>query len=210
MPRPHAPSPVPIGAHAAMPADNLVGRDDLIAQIESLLGAGRDVLLLGPPDVGKTAVILALAGRGFDPVMVVDPFEHVTPRVAAAIRRGSDRAVQYLAATRSVDRAHLGAVRRIAWRFTTVRVPPLPLRLIRRVIAIECATVLLPEHLARSDWGTAVGHLAQGRPGLAIAIVRAAAGILERSGALPSPRLAYVDARMRSAGVIGVSASERR
>jgi MoxR-like ATPase len=39
----------------------LVGRDDLLAEISALLRQRRNVLLFGPQDIGKTAIIGAFA-----------------------------------------------------------------------------------------------------------------------------------------------------
>jgi len=169
----------------------LVGRDAVLAEIRRYLAQDHNVLLIGPRDVGKTAIIRALALHG---VLLLDPFMGVTPRAAGAIRRAMDRGVQCLAAARSTDRAELGAVRRLVFRFTSVRVPPLPRRWMRQLLAAELARQELDCDAAAPAWMSEVVRLSHGLPGLGVAIIRAAAELRARTGHLPSPRTALVNA----------------
>jgi len=171
----------------------LLGRDALLRAIRRQLRKRENVLLCGPADVGKTAVIQALAPREY---VVLDPFEGVTPHLAARIRRAIYRGTPHLAAARSLDRGYLGAVRRIAFWFTVVSVPPLGGRWMARLLARECRRLGLPSEAMSPRWTDAVLRLARGRPGLAIAMVRAAAAVREAKGALPSPDVAFIEARI--------------
>jgi hypothetical protein len=177
---------------------NLVAREALLQEISTLLQRGQNVMLFGPAGVGKTALVHAL--RAPD-VVILDPFEHVSPHLAAHIRRAIERGVVHLAATRSLDRKHLGAVRRIAFWFTTVRVPPLPARWIRHLVRCECLALSVPADAITSRWITAAVRLARGRAGMGLAIARAAARIREERGSLPSPAVAYIEASIRQAGI---------
>jgi hypothetical protein len=185
---------------AGNPHDSLLGRDDLLANIDSLLRRGQSVLLFGPANVGKSALIDALAPKD---AMIVDPFERVSSHLAARIRREMECGVVCLAAARSLDRAYLGSVRRFAWRFDTVRVLPLCGRWMQRLVSRECARVQLPGDVVTPRWRRSVVRLARGRPGLALGMVRAAADIRARKGRLPSPAAAYVEAAILSAGFTG-------
>ncbi len=169
----------------------LYGREAVLAEVRDYLARDHHVLLLGQRDVGKTAVIRALH---MDGTMVLDPFTGVTPRLAGSIRRVMDRGVQCVAATRTVNRAEMGAVRRLAYRFTTVRVPPLSARWIRRILQAEYTAQGWGPDVIPSPWTEETTRLAQGLPGLAIAVVRAAAELRARTGHLPSPRVALVEA----------------
>lgn len=172
----------------------LLGRKKELADIRSYLSKRHNVLLLGPRDVGKSAVIHALNRPD---LMVIDPFMGVSPRFAGQIRHAIDRGTQCIAATRSVNRAEMGAVRRLAFWFTTVRISPLSAHWIKRVLYAEYAAGPLAADVVTPEWTDAAVQLARGRPGLALAIVRAAASLRERLGFLPSPRVAYVDASIR-------------
>jgi hypothetical protein len=181
--------------------DRLVGRDDLIAVIEGLLDSGHNVLLHGPAYVGKSALVGAISRTRMEHVIALDPFEHVTPHFAAEIRRAMDLCgQQYVAATRSLDRRHLGAVRRIAWRFTTVRIPPLSNRVTQRIIAAALSDASVDEGVAARAWRRAAADLAAGRPGVARAIVGAAVKIHQLKGLWPSTAAAFVEARIAQSG----------
>ncbi|MDE3151233.1 MAG: ATP-binding protein [Gemmatimonadota bacterium] len=172
-------------------ARRLFGRDALLTEVREYLAKQYNVLLLGPRDVGKSAIIRAL---GLDGVMILDPFMSVAPRLAGSIRRAMDRGVQCVAATRTVNRAEMGAVRRLAFRFTTVRVPPLTARWVRRILATEYAEQGWGTNGVPSVWTEETVRLVDGLPGLAVAVVRAAAEVRARTGHLPSPRTALVEA----------------
>jgi hypothetical protein len=179
----------------------LLGRAALIKEIKELLRLDRNVLLFGLAGVGKTALIDALRGVvGARAIVVLDPFEHVTPRVAATVRRGMDRGTRYLAATRSLGRAELGAVRRIAWRFETVRVRPLEGHALARFIRRECEIAGLPPILCAPAWQRAIAQLTDGRPGLVLATLRAGICGWRRRGVLASPQAAYIEAMVTLAG----------
>jgi hypothetical protein len=174
----------------------LLGRDRLVAEVNALLHAGQNILLVGPRDVGKSALIHALGARA---VVVIDPFERVSPHLAARIRRAMGRGTVHLAAARTLDRAHLGAVRRIIFWFTVVRVPPLTEHWMQRLVRRECLAWDLGPDVATPPWVRTVSRLARGRPGLALAMVRVAAAMYATRGALPSPAVACIEANIERA-----------
>ena len=190
-----------ITARAAFPArPGLLGRDDLLARLNELVHDEQHVLLWGPRGIGKTALIAALSPHA---ATIIDPFEHMHSRQAARVLRAMDRGTQFLAASRSLDRAQLGAVRRFAWRFTTVRVPVLSRLSMRRVVRRECERTRLPVSLVTEAWVRAALRLAKGCPGAAIALVRAASDRYASTGRLPSPSAAQIEVRVRQAGFTG-------
>jgi hypothetical protein len=168
----------------------LVGRDALVREVKDHLAAGRSVLLCGPEAIGKSAIIAAL---GREDLIVVDPFEHVTRQQAAEMRRALDYGAVYLAASRAASRRALGAVGRILWRFSMVRVRELPDAVVSRIIAREFrhTVVRAPEAI----WIRKAASLARGRPGFAIAMARFATEWHRRRGYYPLPALAFVAAR---------------
>jgi len=180
----------------------LLGRDELLERIARLLRSGSNVALVGPADIGKSALIAALEAPG---VIVVDPFEHIHSRLAARIRRAIYRRTVHLIAVRSLDRRELGAVRRIMFWFTEVRVPPLTAYWMRLLIRREWARAQLPEDLLAPAWTRGILRLARGRPGMAVALVAAAAELRRARGTLPSPHVTYIEARIR-----GMKLSTRR
>jgi hypothetical protein len=186
--------------YAARGTRALIGRDALIGEVERLVARGQSVLLCGQEGVGKSAVIQAVTATvPAGAVAVVDPMQRIASRTAADIRRGLERDRVYLAATRSLERSRMGAVRRIAFWFTTVPVSPLTDVPMRRLVAELCADLKIGPRLATEMWCHGVVRIARGRPGTAIAIMRSAAYRLGRGGSLPSPELAHVDACMREA-----------
>ena len=185
--------------HPATPG-LLFGRDELLARLNGLVEAGDDVLLWGPRGVGKTALIAALHPHH---ATIIDPFEHMHSWHAARVLRAMDRGTQFVAASRSLDRALLGAVRRFAWRFTTVRVPVLTRVWMRRVVVRECQLNRIPMSRVTDAWVRAAVRLAKGCPGAAIALVRVAAERHALTGNLPSPIAAQIEARVRQEGFTG-------
>lgn len=113
---------------------DLLGRDMVMRQVAESLAAGRSVLLYGPESIGKSAIVGALARNG---IVVVDPFEHVTRQQASRMRRALDHGVVHLGATRAASRRALGAVGRILWRFSMIRVRELPDPVVARIVARE-------------------------------------------------------------------------
>lgn len=91
---------------ATTPETALVGRGALLAEIRASLHQRRSVLLVGPQDIGKTAIIGAISGHD---VTILDPFERVSARRAARVRRAMDRGTVFIAAARSLDRKRLAA-----------------------------------------------------------------------------------------------------
>jgi hypothetical protein len=168
----------------------LFGRHTLLNTIEHLLGDGKSVLLVGPAGIGKSALIRAVATPD---VMVVDPFERVSAHRSARIRRAMDRGMAAFGAARTLNRADLGQVGRIMWRFTTLRVPPLPTASMRRLIEDACAVQRIPADLITSKWIREVATVARGRPGVGRTIVHHAAAMREERR-LPAPAAAYLQA----------------
>lgn len=175
---------------------DLAGRDALVREVAEHLAAGRSVLLSGPEAIGKSAIIAAVCDAS---VTVIDPFEHVTRRQAAEIRRALDRGAVYVGATRVTTRRALGAVGRILWRFVIVRVRELPDSVVVRLVAWECqrAAGRAPE----TRWIREIARLSRGRPGYAIAMARFAAEWQSRSGSWPLPAFALAATREEAAVV---------
>jgi hypothetical protein len=184
---------------APAPERELLGRDDLLEQVAGLLREGKNVALVGPRDIGKTALIGALT---VPEVVVVDPFEQVHSHLAARIRRAIYRRTVHLIAVRSLERGQLGAVRRIMFWFTEVRVPPLTPYWMRQVIRHEWARAGLAPELLAPVWSRGVMRLARGRPGLAVAMVRVAAAARRAKGTIPSPDAACIEARIGQARLL--------
>jgi hypothetical protein len=121
----------------------------------------------------------------------------VSAHQAARVRRAMDRGVVFIAATRSLDRRRLGCVGRIAFRFSTLRVPPLSNAWMRRLVRHICATESIPVRVVTPEWIKKVVQLARGRPGVALAIVNEASREWTRTARLPAPAAAYVDASIQ-------------
>lgn len=171
----------------------LLGRDALVREVTGHLRAGRSVLLYGPEAIGKSAIIAAL-GRG--DAVVVDPFEHVTRQGAATIRRALDHGAVYVGATRAPSGRALGAVGRILWRFSMIRVRELPDPLLSRIVVRDCRRAVDEE--PEAVWIREVVSLARGRPGFASAMVRFAADWHHRRGYWPLAALAFAATREES------------
>jgi hypothetical protein len=116
----------------------------------------------------------------------------------------------HIGAARSLDRVRLGCVGRIIWRFTTVRVRPLSDVWIRRLIRRECVAAHIPVELLTSNWMKTVTRLAQGRPGVAVAIVQGASHMWMKAARLPAPAAAYLESYIQRAGErVGAQAESR-
>lgn len=171
------------------PRRSLHGQEPLVRHVRDLLAAGRSVLLFGPEGIGKSAIVAAVAGGG---VATIDPFERISRQRACDIRRALDRGAVVLAAARTAERRRLGAVGRILWRFTLVRVRELPAAALRRVVSDELGPLARD---AGDDWIRDVVALARGRPGFASAMGRFARQWRTGHGYLPLPALAFAAVR---------------
>jgi len=169
--------------------NDLLGQARVIREAEKLLDSGRSVLLFGPEGIGKTAVIEVVQRPG---VVVVDPLQHVSAQRASKLRRALDRGVLHLAAARVPSGRELGAVGRILWRFSTVRVRELPDPIMYRIVA----RALQERHCtARREWIREVAALAKGRPGFATNAARVASEWACAHGDVPTPAFAFAAAR---------------
>jgi hypothetical protein len=105
----------------------------------------------------------------------------------------------YLGAARVAERRELGAVGRILWRFSMLRVRELSDAVLRRIVARELG--LGDQALLRErGWVAETVRLAHGRPGFATAMSRCAVEWRSRRGYLPLPAFAF--AAMREDAVI--------
>jgi hypothetical protein len=169
----------------------LVGRDPLVSEVTARLETGENVLLVGAEDVGKSAVARLALSRVRRRVELIDPFERIATRHAGAIRRALERDVTHLAAGRSLDRHRMGAVRRIAFWFSVVRVPPL----------VPSATVTLLSLIIErrgldppsDEWFARAARVARGLPGRAIAIAEIAGARAAASGRWMTPEAAWTE-----------------
>lgn len=166
----------------------MLGRDALIRQVVEDLTAGRSVLLYGPQGIGKSAIVSVVSLNG---VVVIDPFERITRQQASGIRRALDRGTVYLGAARAATRHDLGAVGRILWRFSLVRVRELSDGVLRHLVAHELGVSEASDLGRDRGWVSATVTLAKGRPGFATAITRFAVEWRSRHGYLPAPAFAF-------------------
>lgn len=111
-----------------------------------------------------------------------------------AMRRALDRGVVHLAATRETRRRALGAVGRILWRFSLIRVRELPDPIIDRIVMREIRLLCAEPRLER-PWVRDIVALAQGRPGLATAMGRFAAEWWRTHEYWPIPAFAFAAIR---------------
>ena len=167
----------------------ILGRETVARQVRDLLAAGRSVLLFGPEAIGKTAIIRALAPAG---VTIVDPFERIGRLAASDMRRALDRGAVFLAASRVPHGRQLGAVGRILWRFSLVRVRELPDAVMRRIVTRELGKA---DRDADDAWRRQIVALSRGRPGFAIAMGRFARDWHAARGYLPLAALAFAATR---------------
>lgn len=184
-----------IGSPNMPPPIELLGRDALVRQVIESLAAGHSVLLFGPEGIGKSAVVAAVPGDH----VIVDPFEHVSRQAASRMRRALDRGTIYLGATRATNRKALGAVGRILWRFSMIRVRELPDSILGRIVTIEVRRSIPDFERA---WVRDLVALAKGRPGFAVTMARFAIQWHRRHGYLPMASLVFAatreDAAIRS------------
>jgi hypothetical protein len=169
--------------------NDLLGQARVVREVEPRLDGGRSALLFGPEDIGKTAVIEVARRPG---IVVVDPLQYASPQRASKLRRALDRGVLHLAAARVPSGRELGAVGRILWRFSTVRVRELPdpirCRIVARALPVSHCT-------ARREWIREVAALAKGRPGFATNVARVASEWARTHGDVPTPVFAFAAAR---------------
>ena len=169
----------------------LIGRRALVGQIEQLLGERINVLLVGPPGAGKSAVIDAIV-RGVA-CERVDPFEHISRIHAARLRRHLDAGAIMIGAARTLDRRQMGAVGRIAWRFRIVRVPPLTHPEMCEVIR-QRLTADIPGGADVDAWVRDLARCADGLPGYGSDLAEAGISYWRRRGALPTLEWTVVEA----------------
>ncbi|MBI3492158.1 MAG: hypothetical protein HY047_10305 [Acidobacteria bacterium] len=190
-----------------LPFANLVGRGPILEVVADYLTAGRSVLLIGPTGIGKSALIQALATPR---LTIFDPFERVTRARAARLRRSLNRGEVCLAAASARDRRLIGAVGRVLWRFTTIRVPPLASTAIRTIIHERFQADGCDAGRLDREWVRKAIVEARGRPGYAVAMATRAARDL-RAGVSPAdPRLMVLDVRILAASRSSCSANDRR
>ena len=183
-----------------------LGRRALVRAVALLLASGRNVLLVGPTGVGKSAVIRAVASSES---MIVDPFERISAQRAARIRRSMDRGVVWIGAAQTLDRGELGQVGRIAWRFNAVRVPPLSEALMRRLTVTACSRSGIRMELISESWLRALLRLARGRPGSALAIVEQSSRLWHAEHRLPPPATAYLEVALQGREALTARKAER-
>lgn len=171
----------------------LHGREALVRDVRSLLTAGKSVLLFGPEAIGKSAIIAAVADGD---ITVIDPFDHVTRQHAYELRRAFDRGAIVVAASCSSQRRDIGAVGRILWRFTRVRVRELADAALRCVLLDELGPF---GHDVDIAWVREVVALAHGRPGYVKAMGQVARVWKDHHGYLPLPAFAFARIREEAA-----------
>jgi hypothetical protein len=171
---------------------DLLGRDELIRQVTEGLSAGRSVLLYGPEGIGKSAIVSTVAVDG---VVIIDPFQGITRQQACQIRRALDHGAVYLGAARVAERRELGAVGRILWRFSMLRVRELSDGVMRHIVTGELGIADARPAAREREWVAEIVALAQGRPGFATAMARFAVEWRSRHGYLPMPAFACAATR---------------
>jgi replication-associated recombination protein RarA len=169
--------------------DRLIGRAAIIARVSDLLDARRNVLLFGPPGIGKSAIVKSVARPD---LVVVDPFERVSRQLAARLRRVMEADRIVLAVGRSAQASDLGAVRRVLWRMEAVRIEPLNARDIRTLLRVELTRGGVAGTAVLNSWLSAAVKVVDGVPGRAVAVAHAAAMRWRVDRALLPPRLALV------------------
>jgi len=188
----------------ALAGEGVIGREEVVREVTGLLAQGRSVLLVGPPDCGKTALVEAVTRPG---VLVVDPMERVSRPRAAALRRALDRGMVCLAAARTLERAELGCVGRVLWRLTVVRVRPLGPAAMRAIIEGELRRGGVPPEAIVSRWIRKAVRVAAGRPGWGVGLAERAAARWRESRTIPPPGLALVEVLQEDA-LVGLRQEE--
>jgi hypothetical protein len=174
----------------------LRGRFAELEAVTHHLMNGRSILLVGPDDIGKSAIASAVTVPG---VTRRDPLASVTRKDASQLRLSLDRGAVVLATSRTSSARAIGAVRRILWRFRILTVRPLPavaIRLVLRDVLIDDERLL---RQVPARWWTEAIEAADGRPGYAVAIARAALDEWATHGRIASPGLAMIDHRIARA-----------
>jgi hypothetical protein len=157
--------------------------------VEALLDAGRSVLLVGPHGSGKTAIVNVVRREG---LIVMDPFAGITTVRAASLRRALDRGTVVLGAACSLDRAKLGHVGRVAWRFERAYLRPLSPRVIADIIRARVDAESGAHLPIGRRWMVEAVDVAAGLPGRAVAVASMVAQRWRSRGSLLPPRLALV------------------
>jgi len=171
----------------------LRGRDAELAEVMSALQAGQSVLLFGPEAVGKSAIARTVASAN---ILLLDPFEHVSGHRAHRVLHWLDQGRVAVATSRTRRRSDIGAVGRVLWRFTPVRVEPLSRAWIRQILWDILGLALHRSQALPSSWWSQAIAASRGRPGYAAAIATGTARALDASGRVPSPHLVLLDARL--------------
>jgi hypothetical protein len=109
-----------------------------------------------------------------------------------------DHGVVYLAASRVAHGRPLGAVGRILWRFSLLRVRELSVGDLRAIVVAEIGDSGSGQEEPFERWVQEIVGLSKGRPGYAVMMARVAAEWRQRRGYLPLPAFAFAAARERS------------
>jgi hypothetical protein len=173
-------------------APYLFGRDDVIRELRRLMAAHRSVLLVGPSAVGKSALVRAAVEGEGESADVIDPFEAISSRRAAEIRRRMDKGASVLAASRTLERRSLGAVGRILWRFDVVRVRPLSTTEMTQLIVARFGAAARSAR-GLDAWARDVSRASRGLPGWGRAFGDAGLSYWRRRGQLPTREWTVVE-----------------